>query len=206
MLGPIAGVFIQSSRYATADLSPFINPDVYSRFLVTPVRSDPGGGHGVLTGGDAIAGSRLGAFMGYLSKKIRVHDFMLGRRNCQAFLQSWFTLPGHNKLFYDATPEPDTSSPPNTEEVPIIPLCGSAAVIQPEPQWPRDTFNLDDIGAQIESRTKALLRTTESRLTSNPVLRLILDALNFIPDGVVAKEAIKAIDAELKRAPGLLSD
>lgn len=62
--------------------------DDYTRFLIMPQRS----------GGDpafskfTIACGALGGFGGFFSKEFRKHDYLLGRRNCQRFLQEHFTV------------------------------------------------------------------------------------------------------------------
>jgi predicted acylesterase/phospholipase RssA len=58
--------------------------DDYTRFLIIPDRS-----------GEefSIACGSLGGFGGFFSKKFREHDFYLGRRNCQRFLQMHFSVP-----------------------------------------------------------------------------------------------------------------
>lgn len=40
----------------------------------------------------AIACGSLGGFGGFFSKKFRVHDFFLGRKNCQSFLRKHFAI------------------------------------------------------------------------------------------------------------------
>src|SRR5262249_44168368 len=94
--GGTLSAWIGGSRFATADLDLFTADDVYSRFLVNPVRTE---GKNQLTGGDAIATACLGAFGGFLSQAFREHDFMLGRRNCQQFLRANFVLDEKNSLF-----------------------------------------------------------------------------------------------------------
>jgi Patatin-like phospholipase len=65
--------------------------DDYTRFLIMPQRS----------GGDpafskfTIACGALGGFGGFFSKEFRRHDYLLGRRNCQRFLQHNFTVAEH---------------------------------------------------------------------------------------------------------------
>lgn len=65
----------------------YLNDD-YTRFLVAPSR----------TVDDVpqlytIACGSLGGFGGFFSKAFREHDFLLGRRNCQRFLQHHFSAP-----------------------------------------------------------------------------------------------------------------
>jgi hypothetical protein len=42
--------------------------------------------------GHAIACGALSGFGGFLSKEFRIHDFFLGRRNCQSFLRKYFVV------------------------------------------------------------------------------------------------------------------
>lgn len=62
--------------------------DDYTRFMVSPIRTKGG-----VTQKNSIACGSLGGFGGFFSKKFRIHDFMLGRRNCQRFLQQYFCVP-----------------------------------------------------------------------------------------------------------------
>lgn len=64
----------------------------YTRFLIMPERYEN------VAGIDkkekyAIACGSLGGFGGFFSKEFRKHDYLLGRRNCQRFLQHHFTVP-----------------------------------------------------------------------------------------------------------------
>lgn len=60
----------------------------YSRFMIAPIRTKDG-----ITQKDSIACGSLGGFGGFFCRDFRVHDFMLGRRNCQRFLQQYFCVP-----------------------------------------------------------------------------------------------------------------
>ncbi|WPU94872.1 patatin-like phospholipase family protein [Mucilaginibacter sabulilitoris] len=66
--------------------------DDYTRFLVMPVRSINGENQTY-----TIACGSLGGFGGFFSKAFRKHDFYLGRRNCQRFLQAYLTVPEEAK-------------------------------------------------------------------------------------------------------------
>jgi hypothetical protein len=203
LLFPIVDTLVEANRYATADLSLFVNPNVYSRYLVTPNRPAPHGGN--LAGGDAIAGARLGAFMGFMSKDFRTHDFMLGRRNCQAFLKWWFTVPANNKIF--ATPKPRgvprSDGRPANLELPIIPLYGSAALDQPLPDWPAGKFDPQSISDAIKTRLDAMLKVAESELPIDAIKRWLLSLANGPAEDFIVNYAIDAIDKELKREPKL---
>lgn len=62
--------------------------DDYTRFMVAPVRTKNG-----VTQKNSIACGSMGGFGGFFSKKFRIHDYMLGRRNCQRFIQQYFCVP-----------------------------------------------------------------------------------------------------------------
>jgi hypothetical protein len=64
----------------------------YSRFMIAPIRTKDG-----ITQKDTIACGSLGGFGGFFSRDFRVHDFMLGRRNCQRFIQQYFCVPESEK-------------------------------------------------------------------------------------------------------------
>ena len=57
---------------------------VYSRFLIAPHKE--GSKH-------PLACGVLGGFGGFLSEKLRAHDYQLGRYNCYRFLKNHFGLP-----------------------------------------------------------------------------------------------------------------
>lgn len=62
--------------------------DNYTRFMVLPVRYLEGKRQDY-----ALACGGLGGFAGFFKKEFREHDFLLGRRNCQLFLQKYFSVP-----------------------------------------------------------------------------------------------------------------
>ncbi len=59
-----------------------------TRFMVAPVRTKNG-----VTQKNGIACGSVGGFGGFFSRKFRIHDYMLGRRNCQRFIQEFFCVP-----------------------------------------------------------------------------------------------------------------
>ena len=94
IIGPLIQGIIQGGRYLTADLMLMADPDVFSRFQLVP--TEPGRNN---VGDLSIIGGALGAFGGFFSRDYRVHDFMLGRVNMQAYLRSQFVLHRDNALF-----------------------------------------------------------------------------------------------------------
>jgi predicted acylesterase/phospholipase RssA len=79
-----------------------------SRYIISPareLRGDDGTVNGELFGEKAIACGTLAGFGGFLSKEFRIHDYHLGRWNCEVFLRDYFTVPAEalkeNSIFAD---------------------------------------------------------------------------------------------------------
>lgn len=127
---------IQQMRFKLPELMLADHPDVYSRFLITPVRYGADGRR-VQLPGTPIACGTLGGFGGFLNRAFRAHDYLLGRLNCQQFLRRHFVLAGDNPLFggtagtgsdYDRQFGADAGYDGKPIRlVPILPLFGSAA-------------------------------------------------------------------------------
>lgn len=66
-----------------------------SRFIISPSRffRDAEGNTNEVFGESAIACGAMGGFSGFISKEFRVHDFYLGRFNCEIFLRDYLTIP-----------------------------------------------------------------------------------------------------------------
>lgn len=60
----------------------------FSRFMVAPIRTKKGKKEK-----NNLACGSVNGFGGFFSRKFRVHDYMLGRRNCQRFLTEYFCVP-----------------------------------------------------------------------------------------------------------------
>lgn len=137
------------------------------------------------TGGMALACGSLGGFGGFIDKSFREHDFYLGRRNCQRFLQKWFVMPlrGDDKdspMFIAAYQDTDVRERFGYMEldengkkvwyVPIIPDMKVAGFNGTEPVmasenvehpmkngFPKYEDRLDDLKPQINNRISAML-------------------------------------------------
>lgn len=76
------------------DIEEAFDADNYSRFLMVPKRRVPTAkGEINAMGSSAIACGAMGGFSGFMNKEYRIHDYLLGRRNCQRFLQHSFMVP-----------------------------------------------------------------------------------------------------------------
>lgn len=83
---------IDQARFKPDELGPALNGRVYSRFVIAPVSE-------IHENKLPIACGSLGGFGGFLHESFRRHDYLLGRRNAQAFLRWHFALPETNSLF-----------------------------------------------------------------------------------------------------------
>ncbi|TRW27264.1 patatin-like phospholipase family protein [Flavobacterium zepuense] len=108
-----------------------------SSFIISPsrdIRDKDGNVIEEVFGEKAIACGTLSGFGGFLSKEFRIHDYYLGRYNCEIFLRDYFTVPAsalkENPIFRDgyngvANPERYASAktePTAEKQYQIIPI------------------------------------------------------------------------------------
>lgn len=98
-----------------------------------------------------LATSGLGSFAGVLDDKIRKHDFLLGRCNCQKFLKQILRMPveaaKENEIFNADENEKFLTG----DTIAIIPLVGSAARDLETPEWPSYTERgLKEVTERVE--------------------------------------------------------
>ncbi|WP_084799787.1 patatin-like phospholipase family protein [Bradyrhizobium sp. Ai1a-2] len=163
---------VNQARFRSSELAPAVNERDFSRFLIAPSRRMPrAGSRGApmehsKTEKFAIACGLLGGFGGFLDEKFRAHDFQLGRRNCQYFLQKSFLVPPNNKI---------VGRRGLTELQPVIPLLGSAADPVPLPRWPQmSQANFDLLSRRLKARVSAIAPRLIDAQTSSVKLRAAL--------------------------------
>lgn len=101
LVGTVPKLFsalMDQARFKPEELKLAERDDVYSRFIICPRRRADGN---ELARTYPIASGVLGGFGGFLHQSFRRHDYLLGRRNAQAFLKWRFALPETNALFDD---------------------------------------------------------------------------------------------------------
>ena len=201
------------------DLLLALQEDVRSRFLIAPVREQARSGEGEL----ACAG--LAGFAGFVHARLRLHDFQLGRRNCQKFLQDHFNVHVDNPIVSGWVDrlrrEPDLLEryQPKKQDgtierdvVQVIPLIDPVRTqVAPIP-WPKlDRRNdFEPLTRLIERRANAivpaLLRTLLRRFEVDN-RRLVDRALRAIASDVITKKVGRSVALALERdliARGLL--
>jgi len=170
LVGAIVSTFIEQTRYDSEDLLLAADPNVFSRFMITPKLDGR-------VGGEAIASDGLGAFLGFACPAFMRHDYLLGRANCQEFLRSTFVLHQGNPIFQgDVWTAEQRQSLGVTIEgeryLPIIPLLGNAAVPETRDPWP--------VISSIPASTEMLLKSGSRR---SPNSRAAVGSFRAPPPG-----------------------
>lgn len=64
-------------------------------FMISPVRYKKNNANEEvkIEGGKALACGAVSGFSGFLNKEFRIHDYFLGRANCEKFLRDYFVVP-----------------------------------------------------------------------------------------------------------------
>jgi hypothetical protein len=181
---------IDQARFKASDLIAASDPTVYSRYLISPKRDG---------NTPALACGSLYAFGGFLDEQFREHDFQLGRRNCQWFLLTHFTLHASNPVF---GAEADPNAPPDAER-PIIPLVGTAAVpMENPPPWPTlPRQKLGEVRSALQHRLDALVPAFLGQLLKSFwILRIAAVVSWRRRRQEVLDKAMRVIEEELDKA------
>ena len=141
---------LNQARFKPSELANASDKAVHSRFLIAPSRTLSGD---KVIGASALACGGFGGFGGFLDKSFRLHDFILGQRNCQMFLKEHFTLAQNNKIFNDGR-EPAANAEPE----------GSRKVIDPgEAFFENEVVSMDWPGISSD-RLDLILKQGQTRM------------------------------------------
>lgn len=102
IVGNTLGAMIGQARVKSSVLIDTMDSEKAGQYLIAPVRSDYRDGIKTkIEGKKAIACGALDGFGGFISKEFRIHDYFLGRANCEKFLRDHFTVPANstNEIF-----------------------------------------------------------------------------------------------------------
>lgn len=185
----LSAALIQQSRFKADELAKALDEKVFTRFLISPERASNGNEESEKY---PIASGVLGGFGGFIDESFRRHDFLLGRRNAQAFLRFHFALPADRPLFggvknrekwFVLKPKSDDSAPeavktieapakasPKDPSLPIIPLCNGLdkeIVIGPDDLPKPKLIDQAALGALLEKRVGKVVEVlVDNDLTS----------------------------------------
>lgn len=184
-LGKLVNAVLAQLRFKTEELALAKRGDVHSRWVISPRRSG-------MDQHPPIASAALGAFGGFLSQKFRDHDYQIGRRNCQRFLQETLLLHEDNPVFsghwtdeakqhFGRQRGQEDGKRPGDEGryLPVIPLYDACTQEVPEPAWPKGALGepeLAELSALIKRRMDALferfVQTRIAECVDRQVIRL----------------------------------
>ena len=174
------------ARFKPGTLATAFDNSNYSRWMIAPSRPVEGS-HGKENERYAIATGVLGGFGGFLDESFRAHDYQLGRRNAQRFLQAVFSI-GEGHPFVNDWPsgvaERFRRYDDDTQKFyyPVIPLVGTAALPVPAPTWPRIGLpRLAEIETRIRQRAAYVVPKLITSKTRYKLLNLLAQGLWLWP-------------------------
>ena len=163
---PMLFSFIAQCRFRPADIALAHDPSVYNRFIIAPLDSNS-----PQAAQYWIAGGPMQGFFGFLHKEFRKHDYQLGRRNCQSFLQQYFRLPQENPIVSQGYADLLRTQPgawlDQNGTLPIIPLIGAVAQEEPLCDWPAGQFQVEELTGAIGARVDGIFRYYRDSLAAD---------------------------------------
>ena len=110
VIGNTLTALINQSRIKPETLIQAMDSELAGQFLIAPMRYSRGSEEN-FEGRYAIASGSLSGFGGFISKEFRIHDYFLGRANCEKFLRDHFTVPldTQNAIFREGYAKIDRS-------------------------------------------------------------------------------------------------
>ena len=163
IVGPLVSALRAQSLFKIEELLRAGDQDADDRFLIAPIRYTETGKKAM----NAIASGFLGGFGGFLAREFREHDYRLGRRNCQRFLQKYFVLEkeeahGRGWTLHNDYLIKDPAD--QTPYYPIIPVVPDDRLRKPQGEdnpWPTYTpLHARKLLAGLSVRTRALMKKT----------------------------------------------
>ncbi len=198
------GSLLTQARFKPDELILANSSKVYSRYLIAPTRRDPNGEMAE----HPIASGTLGGFGGFLSKKFRMHDFQLGRRNCQQFLRRYFSIPvsacNHNPVFSHYTSEElerFSFEKDGKKHMPVIPLVGSAEREAYPLVWHTLRLNdqeLNELKARVEARTEIVIKRLLKQYIDGGFTRTMARLVIHFKRKSIVNSIMDEIDKELR--------
>lgn len=141
------------TRFQPDELMTAADDPYATRLLIAPSRRVDG-----VRVDHPVAGGAVDGFAGFLDRAFRLHDFQLGRLNCQRFLLHHYRLPDTHPLFARWHREQRQRHGNGTGRLPVVPLLGDAALPVPSPGWPcLPPERLARLRVLLRHRVRALL-------------------------------------------------
>lgn len=169
IIGNTLSAMLGQLRNKPTNLVNALDANFAGQFLISPSRVVIKGlNEQKIQGSKAIACGSLGGFGGFINKEFRIHDYFLGRANCEIFLRDYFTVPADtiNPIFVDGYKNIDTTKFQSKVDggVQIIPIFTerSSEMYMPnfssKTNWPVISENaIDDFRKPIKKRVGTIL-------------------------------------------------
>lgn len=207
VLGKTLSAMLSQMRTKPEVLKEINEANSLSKFQIAPVRYDHLGER--IEGSKAISCGFLGGFGGFIHKEFRIHDFFLGRANCERFLREHFTVPIDtiNTIFKEGYNGVDPKKYCNEDGTrrQIIPIFKPESenkkpympVFESGTTWPcRDENDILRFERQIRRRTTAVLLNT---ISLNPLQKYLLRLGNdLFLNKAISKGVLKSIKKAMK--------
>lgn len=162
IVGPIIGALRAQSLFKMEELLRAGDEDSNDRYLISPIRYTNTNTKAL----NAIACGFFGGFGGFLAEEFREHDYQLGRRNCQRFLDRYFafTEAEAKEKGWDIRKE-YVFDKDGVAHYPIIPIVTNSKCAEPQGEknaWPsysrrRANDLKDGLGVRVRSVLKRVL-------------------------------------------------
>ena len=208
IIGNTLSAMLGQLRNKPTNLVNALDSNFAGQFLISPSRVVKKGlNEKKIQGSKAIACGSLGGFGGFINKEFRIHDYFLGRANCEIFLRDYFTVPADtiNPIFVDGYKNIDTTKFQSKVDggLQIIPIFTerSSEMYMPnfssQTNWPVISENaIDDFRKPIKIRVGTILMniTQYSKLEKF----LIRIGAFLVLNGKIADGALDTIKKSLK--------
>lgn len=212
VIGSTLSALIGQVRIKPENLVDAVLSDKAGQFLIAPSRSVPqrNGSLKDEMGYKAIACGAFEGFSGFFNKKFRVHDYFLGRANCEKFLRDHFTVPadadniitkGYERLT-DVDKQNFFAHSGNGKQLPIIPVLTPRTdkpylpEFKPGQNWPvLEEEDLDRYESKLQDRIYSLIMNFKKY---SWLMRIFLSVgVWLVLKRTIASEALKVIKQSL---------
>lgn len=130
ILQPLVGAIMAQACFKESVIADAANPGGMDKFIVAPRRPK------ITKPNLNLASGTLNNFGGIIDEKIRLHDFQLGRHNCQQFLENVFRISKEDARRNPTFEGFSEDLFKGCDTMPIISLYGNASKRVPLPAWP----------------------------------------------------------------------
>lgn len=209
LIPSILSTLLNQLRAKTTELKNAMDKTKAGAYLIAPCRFEQQNGNEIrIRGAKALASGALGGFSGFLKKEFRIHDFFLGRANCERFLREHFTLPEgcENPIFIDgyqnvSNPDHFKNSKGELQIIPIFTHEKNDGMYMPDfgngknwPSVPKGHF--DSYGNAVKKRATLIIKT----LTANSGfwIKVYRNLGLFAGSGALKKAIVNSIEEKLK--------